>query len=146
MDDRRQGDRRTANLSLRYPDRRYGFPRRSPQGPLSRRYVSGLAAIRDNSTLLVLLASLLLALNIADLNLTRRALEAGAVEVNPLMAVLFDSDMALATAVKLGFSALVVGGLWVMRRYRPALSLLVYASIGMGLLVTYQAVLVSAIT
>ncbi|MEE8331074.1 MAG: DUF5658 family protein [Acidimicrobiia bacterium] len=146
MDDRRQGERRRANLSVRFPDRRYGFPRRTPQGSFRRRYLGGLAAVRDNSTLLVLLASLLLALNIADLTLTRRALEAGAVEVNPLMAALFDSNMALATSVKLGLSAIVVGGLWLMRRYRPALSLLVYASIGMGLLVTYQAALVAAIT
>ncbi len=113
MDDRRQGERRRANLSVRFPDRRYGFPRRTPQGSFRRRYLGGLAAVRDNSTLLVLLASLLLALNIADLTLTRRALEAGAVEVNPLMAALFDSNMALATSVKLGLSAIVVCGLWI---------------------------------
>ncbi|MDH3729949.1 MAG: DUF5658 family protein [Acidimicrobiia bacterium] len=146
MVDRRIGERRRALISVRYPDRRHGFPRRTPRGPILKRYLGGLEAIRDNSNLVVLLATLLLTLNIADLNLTRIALDAGAVEVNPFMAALFESDFALATAVKLGLSAFVVGGLWLMRRYRAALSLLVIASVAMGVLVTYQALLVAAIT
>jgi hypothetical protein len=99
--------------------------------------------MRGRTTTIALLAGLLLALNLADLILTQRALTAGAVEVNPFMAALFESGNAVA--VKLGVGAVAVGGLWALRRYRPALAALAWASTAMAVLVAYQTVLVGVI-
>ena len=140
MDDRRRADRRQQFLAIRLPDRRRGFPRRTVTGPWKRRYLESLAHIRDNPTVFVLLATLLLALQLADFTLTQVGFTKGAVELNPIMAALFDAG--LAHSVKLGVSAVVVGGLFALRRYRPALGALVWMCVGMGALVTYQMVLV----
>jgi len=146
MEDRRTSERRQSLLAIRLPDRRLGFPRRQTSGPFRSQYLNMLTYLRDSPTTIVLLGSLLLALNLADLTLTKRALAAGAIELNPFMAAFFESDMAAANAVKLGMSAAVVGGLWSLRRYRPAISALVWATVMMGVLVTYQTALVIAIT
>jgi hypothetical protein len=143
MGDRREGNRRQRLLSLRLPDRRRGFRRRDPASPLVRAYHGYFRAIRDDTTIIALLASLLLALNLADLTLTQRALAAGAIEVNPLMAALFATGRAVA--VKLGVGGVAVWGLWLLRRYRPALAALTWACVGMGLLVGYQVALVAVI-
>jgi hypothetical protein len=145
MDERRRRDRRQQFLAVRFPDRRHGFPRRVPQGPLRRRYAESLEAIRDSGTIFALLASLLLALSLADLTLTQRALGAGAIEANPIMAALFEFDASIAAATKLSLSALVVAGLWLLRRYRAALAALVAMCAGMGLVVAYQALLLSVV-
>jgi len=57
-------------------------------------------------------------LNTLDLFFTRRALALGAVEGNPVMALLFDDSMVLAAVLKLGVGFLVVFFLWRLRRYR----------------------------
>ena len=143
MEERRSEDRRQRLISLRFPDRRHGFRRRQPQRTASRRYQNALIALRDAPTTIVLLASLLFALNLADLVLTQHALSAGAIEINPIMDALFESGMA--AAVKLSIGAFAVGGLWMLRRYRPALSMLVWTAVAMGVLVTYQTVIVTLV-
>ena len=145
MDDRRNDERRQRLMAIRFPDRRRGFPRRTVDGSLRSRYLAVLGSIRDNAITLVLMAALLLALNVADLALTNRALAGGAVEVNPVMAALFESSPAAAASVKLGLSAVVVAGLWSLRRYRQAVAALLWTCVAMGLLVGYQTVLVTAI-
>ena len=99
--------------------------------------------LRDAPNTIAILAALLFALNLADLVLTRHALGAGAIEINPVMAALFESG--IGAAVKLAVGAVVVAGIWALRRYRPALSMLVWAAVGMGILVAYQTVLVTVI-
>ena len=143
MEERRKGSRRERLVSVRFPDRRRGFPRRLPAGGVTRTYHVALASLRDQATAIALLASLLLALNLADLTLTLRALEAGAVEVNPFMAALFESGWAVPA--KLGLGAVAIGGLWSLRRYRQALAAMAWVALGMGLLVAYQAVLLAVI-
>ena len=143
MDERRHGDRRQRLISLRFPDRRRGFQRRQPQSTVARHYQSALLSLREAPTAVVLLAALLFALNLADLVLTQYALGAGAIEINPVMAALFESGSA--AAVKLAVGAFAVAGLWSMRRYRPALSMLVVMVAAMGILVTYQTVLITLV-
>jgi hypothetical protein len=145
MNDRRRRDRRHRLIAVRFPDRRYGFPRRVPRNPLLRRYAGALAAIRHNEAVIALLASLLLALCLADLTLTQRALGAGAIEANPIMAALFESGFSVAAAAKLSLSALVVGLLWLLRRYRAALSTLIGLCAIMGGVVAYQALLLAVV-
>lgn len=101
--------------------------------------------MRRQPTVLVLLAALILALNLADLILTREALAAGAIEVNPVMAALFASSMSAAAAIKILVAAVVVGGLWALRRYRSGVAALIWVTAGMGVLVVYQVTLVAVI-
>ncbi len=141
--DRRSGERRRSWISLRYPDRRLGFRRRLPAGPIARRYHATLTSMRDRTLTIALLVSLLFALNLADLILTRRALAAGAIEANPIMAALFEAG--LAVPAKLGLTALAIATLWALRRYRIALAALVWACVGFGALVTYQVALLAVL-
>ena len=145
MQDRRRRDRRRQPIAVRFPDRRFGFPRRVPESPLQRRYANVVASIRNDETVIALLATLLLALCLADLTLTQRALGAGAVEANPIMAALFASGGSIAAATKLSVSALVVGLLWLLRRYRAALTTLLTMCAVMGGVVTYQALLIAIV-
>lgn len=86
--------------------------------------------------------AIITALNIADLVLTQRALGLGAVEGNPLMAVLFEIDPFLAGALKIGVGLVVVGLLWALRRYRRALEFSIIALVGMGLVFAYHLILI----
>ena len=74
---------------------------------------------KPRSLALVLVAIAIL--NIADLALTWRALEAGAAELNPIMAALIDWDPLLATVFKATIVVAVVAVMWAMRRYRQVL-------------------------
>lgn len=118
----RGSDRRTRNGSLRYPERRRGFERRVPaEGTWRARYHRFLERYRhDHSTIAVALL-VFLVLNIADLLLTVRALSMGAVEVNPVMAWLFDLDPVLAAVFKLTVGAGIAFAVWSARRYRRIL-------------------------
>ncbi|HKZ28053.1 MAG TPA: DUF5658 family protein, partial [Acidimicrobiia bacterium] len=60
-------------------------------------------------------------LNIADLLLTVRALSLGAVEGNPVMALLFEIDPAMAAMFKLVVGAGIALAIWSARRYRRML-------------------------
>ena len=71
-------------------------------------------------------------LNFADLLFTHRALLLGAVEVNPLMAALFERSAELAAAVKMGLGVVTVEIMWALRRYRRTLEASVVALAIMG--------------
>ena len=142
-EERRRGDRRRSRVSLVWPDRRSGFDRREPRvGSLRAIYRSWLLAYRKNQRSLALVLAIITALNIADLLLTQRALGLGAVEGNPLMAVLFEVDPFLAGALKIGVGLVVVGLLWALRRYRRALEFSIIALVGMGLVFAYHLILI----
>ena len=82
-------------------------------------------------------------LNLADYLLTLRALDRGASEVNPVMAVLFDVGPAAAGSVKLllGFGVVLV--MWQMRRYRRILAVSLVALGGFSAVLVYQLTLVA---
>jgi hypothetical protein len=130
-------DRRVRNVSLHFPERRLGFDRRRPPGNTWRgRYYRLLERYRGDSDTIAAALLVFVVLNIADLLLTIRALSLGAVEVNPVMAWLFDLDPALAAMFKLAVGLAIALAVWAARRYRKILetSLLLVAVMTMVLL------------
>jgi len=121
--DQRLGtDRRAKRLSIRFPDRRLGFVRRQiGQGRVRTAYDRMIGSYRHKPRSLALVLVAIAILNIADLALTWRALEAGAAELNPIMAALIDWDPLLATVFKATIVVAVVAVMWAMRRYRQVL-------------------------
>jgi hypothetical protein len=105
-------------------------------------YRDWLLAYRQNQRTLALVLAVITALNVADLVLTQRALGLGAVEGNPLMAVLFEADPVMAGVMKIGVGLGVVGLLWALRRYRRALEFSIIALVGMGLVFVYHLILI----
>jgi hypothetical protein len=134
MTEQRTAERRVARAWFRYPERRTGFDRRTSGG--------AIAWYRDRPPVVALALAAVIAMNLADFLLTVRALERGAIEVNPLMAALFDLDPAVAGAVKLLLGAGVVLVIWQMRRYRRILELSLIALAGFTVLLAYQLTLV----
>ena len=117
------GDRRVKR-SFHYPERRRGFDRRQVDaGPVRAAYHRMLAAYRRNPRVLALVLIIVATLNVADLVLTLRALDLGAVELNPVMASLFGHDKVLAAVFKIGIGLGVVGVIWLMRHYRRMLEM-----------------------
>ena len=141
IDHRRATDRRVKAVSLRFPERRRGFARRQAErGRLGTAYGSMIAAYRSRPHLLAVVLVAIAALNVADLLLTVRALDLGAAELNPIMAALFDSNLALAATFKLAMGAAVVAAIWLLRRYRLILEASLFILAGFALLTTYSAV------
>ena len=132
---RRTGDRRSRGLSLRYPDRRTGFDRRSAGGVLT--------AYRDRPGVIAAVLAALLSLNVADYLFTVAVLGRGGREVNPVMAALFEANLAVAGVVKLAAVSLVIGVIWQLRRYRRILQLSLIAVAGFTFLITYQIMLLA---
>ena len=133
LTDRRRADRRSRLPGFRYPERRLGFDRRTPpRGTWRGRYRAALLWYRRTPAALVAVLALILALNLADLVLTLRALDRGAVEVNPVMAQLFDAGTAPAAVFKMTVGVLIAAVIWALRRYRRILetSLIVVALLG----------------
>ena len=81
-----------------------------------------------------------MALSIADLLLTWRLIAMGASEINPVMARLYDSGLASAAALKGAVTLAVVGGIWLMRRYRRVLEFSLAVLVLLAALVAYEAV------
>jgi hypothetical protein len=139
--ERRRGpDRRTRRVSLRYPERRRGFERRTSahSGPIGAAYRRLLERHQRGPVVLGLLLGALVALEIADLLLTLRALSRGATEVNPLLAGLLSVSPVLAGAVKLSIAAAVATGLWLLRRYRRSLDAALLLTAGLAVLLGYH--------
>jgi hypothetical protein len=137
MIEQRITERRTTRTRLRYPERRTGFDRRASDG--------SLAWYRDRPHIVAAVLTVVLLLNLADYLLTLRALDRGATEVNPIMAVLFDIGPAVAGSVKLLLALGVVLTIWHMRRYRRILEVSLAALAGFTLVLAYQLALVAAI-
>ena len=139
LERRRDFDRRVRLVSFRLPERRLGYQRRLPQGGRVRRaYHLTLDGLRDNTRVLVLALTAIIWLNSADLFLTAHALDAGAIEVNPLMAHLFESDEVLAGAFKLLVGLAVALGIWMLRRYRQAMEAALFLVVVLSGLIVYQ--------
>lgn len=119
---RRGPDRRVRNGSLHFPERRLGFDRRRPPKDSWRgRYYRLLDRYRGDSDTIAAALLVFVVLNIADLLLTVRALSLGAVEVNPVMAWMFDLDPTLAALFKLAVGMGIALAVWAARRYRKIL-------------------------
>lgn len=115
-------DRRARNVSVYYPERRFGFDRRRPPaGTWKAAYHRLLEQYRHNPNTIAVALMVFVVLNIADLLLTVRALSMGAVEVNPVMAWLFAADPAMAAMFKLVVGFGIALATWAARRYRRIL-------------------------
>lgn len=136
MTEQRAAERRMTGARFWYPERRSGFDRRSSGG--------AIAWYRDHPSVVALALAAVAVLNLADYLLTIRALDRGAIEVNPVMAALFDVDPAVAGAVKLLLGLGVVLVIWQMRRYRRILEVSLVALGGFSLLLAYQLTLVAS--
>jgi hypothetical protein len=134
MTERRATERRTARARLRYPERRTGFDRRIPH--------SAITWYRDHPEVIAAALIGVVVLNVSDLLLTLRALDRAATEANPLLAVLFDYNPAVAGAFKLLAGLGVVLVIWRMRRYRRILELSLVALALFGVVLAYQLTLV----
>ncbi len=144
-DRRTMGDRRIRRLCLHYPERRRGFERRrSSTGLLRKAQWRLLDRYRRGSRSLIVVLAAVLALSIADLLLTLRALDLGASEANPIMARLIGIDPVLAGVFKLSTAVLVVSAIWALRRYRRVLEMSLLIAGGLALLLVYH--LVGALT
>lgn len=145
--ERRLGiDRRVRFVSLRYPERRLGYKRRLPQGGrLRRAYHRTLIELRGNARALVLAILAIIWLNSADLYFTTRALDAGAVEANPVMARLFENNEVLAGAFKITAGLGAALGIWMLRSYRQAMEGALLIVVVLSGLVVYQISLASGL-
>jgi hypothetical protein len=137
--ERRSVDRRISRKFV-VRERRSGFDRRHPRRATA---VGGavdasLLYLRDNAS--VVIAVLLTAnlLSILDLVFTRRALQNGAQEANPLMKALLDWNPAVAGGVKVGIIMALSLLIWKMRRYRIVLQVAVFALVVYAAIIAYH--------
>lgn len=127
-------DRRIERTSLYFPERREGFERRIKDGWRGS-YAVGLQTYRDNPMTFLLVLATVVVFNYIDYQLTIGVLQAGGVELNPLMARLFDVSPVVAAAAKIGAVGAVAVVLLSLRRYRRTLEA------SLVLLVTYTALM-----
>jgi hypothetical protein len=121
----RSSDRRVRRHYV-FRDRRTGFDRRAQ--PSGSWWDALLLRMHHSPRLVEIILVLLVALNLADLVFTQVALGAGAVEANPIMAVLFDSSFASAAALKILVSMFIVFVVLAFRDYRKMMALTVFAT------------------
>ena len=100
--------------------------------------VAGSCALREQPALLAELLVMVNLLSILDLLITLSVLRMGAVELNPLMAWLIDLGTVPAAVAKIGVVLLATLGLWMLRRYRAALTTAVLLFAVYGSLVTFE--------
>lgn len=105
-----------------------------------------LAAYRHKPRFLALVLVTVALLNVADLALTLQALEAGASEVNPIMASLIDWDPLVASVFKAAIVLSVVSVIWVMRRYRQVLEASLVLLGGFIVLTLYSATMLIVVS
>lgn len=125
-------------MSFRYPERRSGFDRRVGGGTLKVAYLRALAGYRNSPVAVAVALLAFVALSAADLLLTLRALDAGATELNPVMAALFDVGPLAAAVFKLSIAAIVAAVMWRARRYRRVLEVSLFATGSMAALLGYH--------
>ena len=121
-------------------ERRSGFDRRRRGGrsPVSSALEAPLLRLRGQPHLLMETLVLVNLLSVLDLLLTLSLLRLGAIELNPIMAWLFDMGPGPGATAKIGVMALATFGLWLLRRYRRALTTTVLLLAGYGALVTFE--------
>jgi hypothetical protein len=118
-----QADRRRSRASAHLPERRSGFDRRlrNARSDLARAMERTLLAYRDSTAMVATVLVTANVANVTDLVLTRRGLALGALEANPIMAMLFADNPAAAAVFKVGVGLAVTLAIWRMRRYRAVL-------------------------
>jgi hypothetical protein len=136
--ERRSG--RDRRRRFRFREQRSGFDRRDlGDKGLRGAYTRALHAYgRDAVRFWTVLATIVV-FNFLDLVLTVRALNAGAIEVNPVMRTLFWTHPVTAAVTKLGIVAVVVLMLQRMRRFRRALEVSLVLLMGFTALMFYHA-------
>lgn len=139
---RRPPDRRVRRISLHHPERRSGFDRRQPDdGTLRSVWLRMLTSYRDSPAAIAAVVLAFVALSAADLVLTLAALDAGATEINPVMAALFERSPPLAGVVKMSLAVAVATVLWIARRHRRILEVSLLATGLMAALLGYHLLL-----
>jgi hypothetical protein len=137
----RGADRRVSNPSPWFPERRSGFDRREPRGSKWREsYDAGLRSYRDSPTMFLLVVATIVVFNYIDYMLTVRVLRAGGVELNPLVARLFEISPTVAAVAKFGSVGAVALVLLMLRRYRRTLEASLILLVGFTALMFYHAV------
>ena len=96
--------------------------------------------LRDRPALLVELLVLINIFSAIDLLVTIELMRLGAVEINPIMARLFESGPGPAAVAKLGMVLLATLGLWLLRGHRAALTTAVALTAVYGSLITFELV------
>jgi hypothetical protein len=123
-------------------ERRSGFDRRRSlrRSPVAAALEAPVLRLRDQPTLLAELLLLINLLSVLDLLITLELLRLGAVEVNPIMARLFEFGPSSAAVAKIGVVLVATLGLWRLRRHRAALTTAVALAAVYGSLVIYELV------
>jgi hypothetical protein len=121
---RRPGPDRRCRRRFVIVERRSGFDRRRSTGRsrLAAALEATVLRLREQPTLLAELLVLINLLSVLDLLLTLSVLRMGAIELNPVMAWLIELGAAPAAAGKIGLVVAATLGLWLLRRYRVALT------------------------
>ena len=127
-------------MSLHYPERRSGFDRRGIESSRMPAFQTWIRSIADSPARYGLIAAAILLLNAADLLLTFKALDRGAVELNPVMAGLLGAGDLVAAVVKIGVAGLVVLVGWRMRRYRRVVEVSLGIATVLAVVVIYHLV------
>ncbi len=138
--DERRGHERRRRRRLVLIERRSGFDRRGPAsgGRLSGALEGALLRLRDDPVLLLAVLGLANMLSLADLAFTLFALDHGAIEANPVMRTLLDSDPGFAILAKIGMVAGVSTLIYLLRRYRLMLMVALIAVAVFGSVVVYH--------
>lgn len=134
MERRTRPDRRGGRFRFVFFDKRTGFDRRYDNGTF-------LATLRSSDGSIVLLLIAINILNVLDLIFTKQALQAGAQEANPVLAVLFSHDPLVGAVVKVGVIAAASAIFWAFRKYKPVLQTLIAAAAIFGGVVLYHTML-----
>lgn len=135
----RSPDRRRRRR-LAVEERRSGFDRRRNvcRSPVAAALEAPVLRLRDDPRLLADVLVLINVLSALDLFITLMVLRLGAVELNPLMAYLFELGPAPATLFKVGLVVAATAGLWLLRRHRAALTTALGLALVYGTLVTFE--------
>jgi hypothetical protein len=136
-------DRRLRRTPFHFPERRTGFDRRLPESAgWNGYYDTALRSYRDNKSTFLLVLATIVVFNYVDYLLTFRMLRAGGIELNPLMAHLFEMSPVLAAVAKLGVVGAVVLVMLMLRRYRRTLEASLVLLTSYTALMFYHATLV----
>lgn len=106
---------------------------------------TGLRSYRDNRTGFLLVLATIIVFNYVDYLLTFRVLEAGGIELNPIMARLFEISPVVAATAKIGIVGGVALFLLTLGRYRRALEASLVLLLGFTALMFYHAALAARI-
>jgi hypothetical protein len=140
QDRRTQQDRRGRRTRVHFPERRRGFDRRTnpSAGRIRAAYLAWIRRISESPRQAALLMVSIVALNIADIAFTFRALDRGLQEVNPVMDGLLGAGHGIAAFVKIGVSAVLAAIGWWFRRFRRVIEVALLVVALMSLVVLYH--------